>query len=193
MVNYFLFSTISYLFLFDKSTLRHPKFIKNQIWGEICQTVTAMPTMAFFTALCFLLEVRGYSRLYDPGADGSASAWWYQMASPLLFILFTDWGIYWIHRALHHPLLYKYLHKPHHRWIMPSPYACYAFHPLDGFAQSLPYHIYPFLFPLHKFVYLGLFMFVNIWTISIHDELFIANDGLINGAACHTAHHLYFK
>ena len=40
-----------------------------------------------------------------------------------------------------------------------------------GFLQSVPYHVYPFLFPLHKGLYLGLFTFVNIWTVSIHDGM----------------------
>lgn len=39
----------------------------------------------------------------------------------------------------HHKLIYKYIHKPHHKWIVPTPYAALAFHPLDGYAQSLPY------------------------------------------------------
>lgn len=39
----------------------------------------------------------------------------------------------------HHKLIYKHVHKPHHKWIVPTPYAALAFHPVDGYAQSLPY------------------------------------------------------
>src|SRR5690554_896974 len=46
----------------------------------------------------------------------------------------------------------------------------HAFHPLDGFSQSVPYHIFVFIFPLNKFVYLALFILVNVWTVSIHDN-----------------------
>ena len=52
---------------------------------------------------------------------------------------------------------------------VPTPFASHAFHPVDGFAQSFPYHLYPFLFPLHKGLYLGLFVFVNFWSVAIHD------------------------
>jgi hypothetical protein len=31
------------------------------------------------------------------------------------FLLFTEYTIYWLHRALHHPRLYKTFHKPHHQ------------------------------------------------------------------------------
>lgn len=66
---------------------------------------------------------------------------------------------------------------------------------MDGFLQSLPYHIYPFIFPLHKVVYLGLYILVNIWTISIHDGDFRVPHILrpfINGSAHHTDHHMFF-
>lgn len=43
------------------------------------------------------------------------------------------------HSHQHHKLIYKYVHKPHHKWIVPTPYAALAFHPVDGYAQSLPY------------------------------------------------------
>lgn len=86
-------------------------------------------------------------------------------------------------------------HKPHHLWKIATPFASHAFHPVDGFMQSLPYHVYPFLFPLHKVTYLGLYIFVNVWTISIHDGDYRVPRLLrhvINGSAHHTDHHLYF-
>lgn len=45
-------------------------------------------------------------------------------------------------------------------------------------------------------VYLSLFVFVNIWTISIHDGDYRLPGPLIfliNGAAHHVDHHLYFN
>lgn len=93
------------------------------------------------------------------------------------------------------PCPQQMFHKPHHLWKIPSPFASHAFHPVDGFLQGLPYHIYPFFFPLHKVLYLLLYVFVNIWTISIHDGDYRVPSGLttvINGSAHHTDHHLFF-
>lgn len=187
---YFVFATISYVFIFDKDTFKHPKFLKNQMRQEINQTMWSIPIMAIFTAPFFTFEVRGYSYLYQNVEDYGKVYMWLQFP---LFLMFTDFWIYLIHRGLHHPRIYKTLHKPHHKWIMPTPYASHAFHPLDGFLQSVPYHIFPFIFPLQKFAYIGLFMFINIWTIMIHDGEYVANSPIINGAACHTMHHLYFN
>ena len=158
---------------------------------EIRCTLKAIPWIALMTVPCFLLEVRGYSKLYDRTEDGPGR--WYDFAQFPLFICFTDFFIYWIHRLEHHPKIYKKLHKAHHKWVVPTPFASHAFHPIDGFAQSIPYHVYPFLFPLNKFASVALFVFVNLWTVTIHDGEYAMNSSIINGAACHTMHHLYFN
>ncbi|CAG8517882.1 18229_t:CDS:10, partial [Acaulospora morrowiae] len=187
---YFFFSTISYIFVFDKELMKHPKFIKNQIRKEIRLSVLGFPLTSLVTVPWFLGEVRGHSKLYD---DISDYGWQYGLFSIVLFLFFTDMCIYWIHRWLHHPLIYKTLHKAHHRWIIPTPYSSHAFHPLDGYFQSCPYHLFVYIFPLQKWIYIGLFVFVNIWTIMIHDGQFISSGSFINGAAHHAVHHLYFN
>jgi len=188
---YFVFATLSYVFVFDKTTFKHPKFLKNQIRQEIKQTMRAMPSMSVLTALCFVAECQGYSKLYDSFADAPFK--WYNLLQYPLFLLFTDCGIYFAHRWLHLPSVYKHIHKPHHKWIMPTPYASHAFHPVDGFIQSIPIHLFPFVFPMQKWAYMGAFVVINIWTVIIHDGEFVANNPIVNGAACHTTHHLYFN
>lgn len=162
---YFLFAGISYIFVFDKATIKHPKFLKNQVSLEIAQANWSMPLMSALTAPFFLLEVRGYGKFYDASSEGPG--WWYDLIQWPFFLIFTDCFIYLIHRGLHSSLLYKRLHKPHHKWILPTPFASHAFHPVDGWAQSLPYHVFPLLFPLQKVAYVGLFIFVNFWTILV--------------------------
>lgn len=188
---YFIVATLSYFFIWDHQTFKHPKFLKNQITLEMKQAMTAMPPMALLTAPFFVLEARGYAKLYDTVADEPFP--YYSILQFPLFICFTDFFIYWIHRGLHHPLVYRTLHKPHHKWIMPSPYASHAFHPLDGWSQSVPYHVFPFIFPLQKVAYVFLFGFINLWTVFIHDGEYVSNSPVVNGAACHTMHHLYFN
>ncbi|RHZ67469.1 hypothetical protein CDV55_107402 [Aspergillus turcosus] len=191
IIVYFISATLSYIFIWDKTTVKHPKFLKNQITMEIAQTMQSMPIMSLLTAPFLVAEVRGYAKLYDTFDEEPFP--YYSILQFPLFIAFTDFCIYWIHRGLHHPLIYKTLHKPHHKWIMPSPFASHAFHPLDGWSQSVPYHVFPFIFPLQKLAYVFLFGFINLWTVMIHDGEYVANSPIINGAACHTMHHLYFN
>lgn len=185
---YLVFSTLSYFLIFDKEQEKHPKFLKNQIKREISVALNSFPWMALMTVPWFLAEVRGYSRLYSEVGD-----WKYLLASAIAFLAFTDMMIYWIHRWLHHPILYGRIHKPHHYWIIPTPFASHAFHPLDGYSQSLPYHIFVFIIPMNSMLYLGLYMFVNMWTISIHDGFHSIESDIINSAAHHAVHHEQFS
>ena len=102
--------------------------------------------------------------MYDNVSD---YGWGYLIFTVPFFLVFTDTLIYWIHRSEHHPAVYKYIHKPHHKWIVPTPFASHAFHPLDGYAQSLPYHIFPMIFPMQKFLFLAMFGLVNLWSIMV--------------------------
>ncbi len=192
---YFTAAAFSYFVIFDHRLMKHPQFIPNQVRLEILFTTKSVPFMALLTFGLFILEVRGYSKLYLEVAGGWRD-WAFVAVSVPAFLMFTDCLIYWIHRGLHHRLVYKYVHKDHHRWKVPTPFASHAFHPLDGFLQSVPYHIYPFLFPLNKVIYLALFVFVNIWTVSIHDGDYrvpLVLRPFVNGSAHHTDHHLFYN
>ena len=123
-------SAFSYYFLFDKeATFSHPKYLKNQIAREIWLSVSSFPTTAVVTLPWLLMEVRGYSKLYTSIDDYGWPYFWFSL---VWFILFTDFGVYWIHRFEHHPMLYSWLHKPHHVWKVCTPFASFAFHPLVG-------------------------------------------------------------
>lgn len=189
---YFSVASLSYFFVFDKKIFNHPRYLKNQVSLEIWRATTAIPVMVLLTVPFFLAELNGFSKLYF-SVNESTGGWTAIALQFPLFILFTDCGIYFIHRWLHWPAVYKKLHKPHHKWIVCTPFASHAFHPVDGWAQSLPYHLYPLFFPLHKVSYLLLFTFVNFWTVMIHDGQYMSNDPVVNGTACHTVHHLYFN
>ena len=129
-------------------------------------------------------EWRGYGKLYYYPSEFYGV--WGMLLSVAAFIVWTDFAIYWIHRWLHtFPTLYKYIHKEHHVWVIPTPWAAIAFHPLDGWAQEIPYLLFPFFFPLQKHLYLALYIFILSWTCSIHDRINLTEHPFINTAAHH--------
>ena len=158
LILYYFFCALSYYLFFDRRLEHHPRFLKNQISMEIKSSMIAAPWIDLFTLPWFIGEVRGHSKLYSNIGD---YGWTYLAASVVGFLFFTDFCIYWVHRLEHHPRIYKYIHKPHHKWIsessltnyeppirvcladlprlVPTPWAALAFHPVDGYAQSLPY------------------------------------------------------
>jgi lathosterol oxidase len=159
---YLVFSALSYYLMFDRRLEYHPRFLRNQVRQEIKSSLSAIPFINILTLPIFLAEVRGKSLLYSNTSD---YGWPWLVISATLYIAFNDFAIYWIHRLEHHPSVYKYIHKPHHKWIgksfnlfppsiltirtyiqvtmlmtkVPTPWAALAFHPLDGYVQSLPY------------------------------------------------------
>ena len=114
------------------------------------------------------------------------------IVAPTLFLLFSDTCVYWIHRALHHRLLYAPIHKLHHKYKETTPFSSYAFHPLDGWLQGCPYHVFVFLFPMHHVSYFCALAIVGLWTINIHDRTTLKLP-FVNGAAHHAIHHTGFN
>jgi lathosterol oxidase len=190
---YLMISTISYFLVFDKRLLKHPQILENQVYKEIIRTLKSVPIMMFPTSLLFLYEVKGYSKLYD-GFGDSYYDWFRIACSIVTYLFFVDFLMYWFHRGLHHRLVYATVHKPHHAWKVPTPFASQSYHPIEGFLQNVPYHIYVFFFPMQKQVYIAVYVMLIIWTVSIHDGVCRSPSSLkwiLSGATHHTNHHFY--
>jgi len=71
-----------------------------------------------------LMDRAGLYPLADR-ADHWGPAWF--CASLALMILGHDAYYYWVHRAMHHPRLFRKFHRRHHRSHNPSPFTAYSF------------------------------------------------------------------
>jgi sterol desaturase/sphingolipid hydroxylase (fatty acid hydroxylase superfamily) len=57
----------------------------------------------------------------------------------VVFMLCEDTVFYWMHRAMHHPILYKYIHKRHHEFPNSISYAALYANPIEHvFANIIP-------------------------------------------------------
>jgi lathosterol oxidase len=88
----------------------------------------------------------GLTRIYTNISDKSYG---YYIFSIVLMILMHDTYFYWTHRAMHWKPLFKAVHKTHHLSTNPTPFAAYAFHPLEAIIEigivpliafTIPYH-----------------------------------------------------
>lgn len=189
---YFIYSSLDFLVVFGifrKQLLPKDYFSKIELRREIWFSVRSLSIMALMSTPMEVAVQFGYSKIYH---DHSKHGYLYLIVSPILFILFSDCIIYFIHRGLHHRYIYKYVHKPHHSFINTSPFAAFAFHPLDGYLQGCSYQIFPFILPFHGTVHMISLIIVSIWTINIHDRVSIGIPG-VNGAKHHTIHHMTFR
>ena len=186
-ISYFATTLTAWFFTFDRSALLSPHYRKNQIRSEITESLISVPFLSVLHLPIFLLEIRGYSKLYDPATDSPGL--WYEVLQIPFFVLFVEGTYYFVHRALHSRLLYRHMHKQHHKFVVATPFAGFAFHPVDGFLQGSPYTAFVFLFPLNKWVFAAFYSFINAWTTLIHDGEYNVGSKFLQGSAAHTVHH----
>jgi sterol desaturase/sphingolipid hydroxylase (fatty acid hydroxylase superfamily) len=72
-------------------------------------------------------------------------------------ILLHDAYFYWTHRLMHHPKLFRYFHRVHHLSHNPTPWASYAFSPLEAVVQAGIFPLAAIVMPLHPIAF-ALFM-----------------------------------
>jgi lathosterol oxidase len=186
---YFGLAGASHCFLRYKAKSEPGKHSGSQkIGAAIALSLVSIGGNALFIAPVMVLVIRGSSRAYFTVSD---YGWGYLIFSIVALVFFTETLIYWIHRALHARCLYKLIHRYHHDFRTPTPWASLAFHPLDAFLQALPYHLFAFLVPIHVGVYAVALVPVTFWTFLIHEPPLFFPAGWPNLAAHHEAHHTY--
>ncbi|MEM8677800.1 MAG: sterol desaturase family protein [Planctomycetota bacterium] len=89
---------------------------------------------------------------------------WYLPVSFVLCLVIHDTYFYWTHRLMHWRPIFKYCHQGHHRSLTPTPWAIFAFQPLEAVIQFAGVALIIFYLPLHPFVlfaYLSIDSFIN--------------------------------
>jgi sterol desaturase/sphingolipid hydroxylase (fatty acid hydroxylase superfamily) len=85
-------------------------------------------------------------------------------ASIVCTIFIHDTWFYWTHRLMHHPRLFRLTHLTHHRSVNPTPWAAFAFSPLEAVVQGSIFPLAVMLVPMHPYAF-GLFM---IWQLAFN-------------------------
>lgn len=128
------------------------------------------------------------------------SAAWFLLAFPVMIIM-HDAYFYWAHRIMHSKWLFKWVHLIHHRSTNPSPWAAYAFHPLEAIVESFIFVIFLFSIPVHSIHLMWFFVFSLVYNVYGHLGFEIYPKGFnrhwlgkwMNTSVSHNLHHQYFK
>lgn len=88
----------------------------------------------------------GYTRMYFAVDAYGWGYWWFSI---LVMALVHDTYYYWAHRWMHHPRVFRHVHKLHHQFGDPTPYASYAFHPLEAIVEVAWFLPLAFIIPIH--------------------------------------------
>lgn len=131
----------------------------------------------------------------------SEYGWGYAILAFPLMLLMHDTYFYWAHRLMHHPKLFKLFHLVHHKSNNPSPWAAYAFHPLEAIVESLIFVVFLFTIPVHSIHLMLFFIFSLVYNVYGHLGFELYPKGFcnhwfgkwINTSVSHNMHHQYFK
>lgn len=165
--------------------------LKRQMRHEVWIALASIPFMACLMLPAAVFSHRGYSKIYFEITE-ETGGWREIVFSTFIFFAFTDCLVYIFHRGLHHPIIYKHVHKLHHTYKYTTPFSSHAFNPCDGFGQGVSYYLITFIYPIHHIQFIVLFTFVNFWTISIHDQVDFGGH-FLNTTGHHTIHHEKFN
>jgi sterol desaturase/sphingolipid hydroxylase (fatty acid hydroxylase superfamily) len=149
--------------------------------------------------VCSWMAVRGHwiHPFFRAGLPGRVWFW----ASIILTIFLHDTYFYWTHRLMHLPRLFPWMHRSHHRSTNPTPWAAYAFDPLEAVVQAGIFPLVLILYPIHPVAFL-LFM---AWQITfnvlghsgfeIYPSWFMDSwlGKFLNTPTNHAMHHQYFR
>ena len=128
---------------------------------EIKHSAVSLLIFSVIAALTLEAARRGWTQLYrQPDERGMVWFW----ASILCTILIHDTWFYWTHRLMHHPRLFRLTHLTHHRSVNPTPWAAFAFSPLEAVVQGCIFPLAVMLVPMHPYAF-GLFM---IWQLAFN-------------------------
>ncbi|NDC77120.1 MAG: fatty acid hydroxylase family protein [Chitinophagia bacterium] len=159
-------------------------------------------TIAIFGTVPLLLiknpVVRPHTTLYT---DIAEYGWaWFLLAFPVMTLM-HDTYFYWTHRLMHHPALFRWFHLVHHRSTNPSPWAAYAFHPLEAVVEVGIFAVFLFTIPIHPLHFALFFLFSIMYNVYGHLGWELYPKGFsrhpvgrwVNTSVNHNQHHQHFK
>ncbi|QJW97296.1 sterol desaturase family protein [Frigoriglobus tundricola] len=129
-----------------------------QVRGEILLSLRSLAVFGLMALVVRYASLSGHTRLYR---DVAEYGWPWFVASIAIAIVIHDAYFYWTHRLLHHPAMFRRMHRTHHLSANPTPWAAYAFGSGEAIVQAGIGPVVVCLVPIHPAAF-ALFM---VWQI----------------------------
>ncbi len=115
---------------------------------ELTWSVISIAIFALYTTVLLHFINQGYTKMYYNISE-YGFAW--LILSPVVALFIHDTFYYFMHRLMHWKKIFRYVHLLHHRSVSPTPFAIYAFQPLETIVQFAIYPILLFTLPFHPY------------------------------------------
>lgn len=125
----------------------------------ITEFFVSLRTAAIFaTSGGLLIAASAYSGWIDLYIDPAERGWVWFWASVVILIVAHDAWFYWTHRLIHHPRLFRAMHRRHHRSNNPSPFTSYSFDVAEALVNAIYLPLIVLILPVSP---LALFLFTG--------------------------------
>lgn len=169
---------------------------KKRILYEMRYSLSSFAIFSLIVTLFALAYKGGYTKIY---VDVAEYGWGYLVFSFAAGLLIHDTYFYWIHRLMHHKLLFKHVHKVHHMSHNPTPFAAFSFHPIEAVLEFGFVPLTVMLMPIHPLALAGVSLYMIVMNVMGHVgfEIFPKGAtkhwlfGLHNSSTHHNMHHKY--
>ncbi|NJP11890.1 MAG: sterol desaturase family protein [Leptolyngbyaceae cyanobacterium RU_5_1] len=183
---------------FAQRRLRLKPPLRESIQRDVELSVLSAAVFALGAAIILFGYKSGVTLLY---VDLHKYGLWYPGASFAAVLILQDVYFYFIHRVFHHPLLFKWLHRGHHRSGDPTPWTSFAFDLPEAIIQALFLVGVVFIVPLPFITLVAVLMTMTVWTVLNHlgFELFPASfprhwlGQWFIGPTHHSIHHRQYR
>jgi sterol desaturase/sphingolipid hydroxylase (fatty acid hydroxylase superfamily) len=173
LTRYFLVSGVVYWYFYTNQYYL-PKLLQSlRTWPVSWKMVRHDMELSVEAAVLFGLSATtiinamygGSTLLYWPIEQ---YGWGYLCLSYGLVLIAQDTYFYFLHRAFHHPRLFKWIHQGHHLSGDPTPWTSFAFDPLEVVFQSLFLVAIVYIVPLHLSVLIAVLITMTLWSVWNH-------------------------
>jgi sterol desaturase/sphingolipid hydroxylase (fatty acid hydroxylase superfamily) len=118
------------------------------------------------------------------------------LAFAFVLPLWHEFHFYCIHRLIHVPIFYKWIHSVHHNSVNPSPWSSLSMHPVEHLLYWSDSLIH-FVLPSHPLLFLYNLQITGTGAVVGHvgfDKMEVGESGLVNtNAYAHYLHHKHFE
>lgn len=155
-----------FFYILFRRTFQHRRVSRReptagQIGREIVHSLRSIAVFGLVTGAVVFAGYSGWTRLYRRVEE---YGWVWFFLSIGVMIVMHDTYFYWTHRLMHHRRLYKLFHHTHHLSTSPTPWAAYAFSPLEALVQAGIGPLIVFTIPTHP----AAFAAFMVWQISFN-------------------------
>jgi lathosterol oxidase len=123
---------------------------REEVRREMLWSLSSIAIFGLMGTLTITAARHGWTQLYWKLEQHS---WGWFAGSIVAAVFLHDAWFYWTHRLMHLPKLFPVFHRVHHLSRNPTPWAAYAFHPLEAIVQASIFPLVVTVMPIHPLAF----------------------------------------